>query len=137
MRSRRRFVCCLSALPFATAWALDAPSGPIVLTVSGRLRLPNVGARAHFDMDMLERLPQHSFVTRTPWYTMPRKFTGPLLRDVLAACGAAADAHKGEPEAPCFRGPRPGCWPCTLTGCRAAILSIGWWSGAVGVDPDS
>ena len=39
-------------------------------------------------MAMLERLPQHSFVTRTPWYATPRKFTGPLLRDVLAACGA-------------------------------------------------
>jgi hypothetical protein len=37
---------------------------------------------------MLEQLPQHSFVTRTPWYSTPRKFTGPLLRDVLAAAGA-------------------------------------------------
>jgi len=46
------------------------------------------GDVAHFDMSMLERLPQHSFVTRTPWYSTPRKFTGPLLRDVLAACGA-------------------------------------------------
>ena len=88
MRSRRRFVCCLAALPLARAWALDAPTGPIVLTVTGRLRLPNAGAQAHFDMDMLEHLPQHSFVTRTPWYAMPHKFTGPLLRDVLAACGA-------------------------------------------------
>jgi hypothetical protein len=88
MRSRRRFVYCLAALPFAQAWALDVPSGPVVLTVSGRLRLANAGAQAQFDMEMLEKLTQHSFVTRTPWYSMPRKFTGPLLRDVLAACGA-------------------------------------------------
>jgi hypothetical protein len=52
------------------------------------VRKPNQGEVANFDMAMLERLPQHSFVTRTPWYQMPRKFTGPLLRDVLAAAGA-------------------------------------------------
>jgi len=39
-------------------------------------------------MAMLASLPQHSFTTRTPWYPGPRKFTGPLLRDVLAAAGA-------------------------------------------------
>ncbi len=70
------------------ARALEAPAGPVVLTVTGRVRLPNAGERAQFTMAMLERMPQHSFVTRTPWYAAPRKFTGPLLRDVLAACGA-------------------------------------------------
>jgi hypothetical protein len=70
------------------AFALDKPTGPVVLTVRGRVRRPNVGDAAHFDMEMLEQLPQLSFVTRTPWYTDARKFTGPLLRDVLSACGA-------------------------------------------------
>jgi len=89
MITRRRLLCCLAAaLPAAPAVALDAPAGPVVLTVSGRVRKPNQGEAAHFDLAMLERLPQHSFVTRTPWYSVPRKFTGPLLRDVLAACGA-------------------------------------------------
>jgi hypothetical protein len=68
--------------------ALERPSGPVVLTVTGRVAKPNVGAVAQFDMAMLERLPQKSFVTRTPWYSGARKFTGPLLRDVLGACGA-------------------------------------------------
>jgi hypothetical protein len=89
MLSRRRFVCCLAAaLPALPARALDAPTGPVVLTVFGRVRKPNAGGAAQFDMAMLEQLPQHSFVTRTPWYSNARKFTGPLLRDVLAACGA-------------------------------------------------
>jgi hypothetical protein len=89
MITRRRMLGCLAAaLPAAPAVALDAPAGPVVLTVSGRVRKPNQGEAAHFDMAMLERLPQHSFVTRTPWYSVPHKFTGPLLRDVLAACGA-------------------------------------------------
>jgi hypothetical protein len=37
---------------------------------------------------MLQGLPQRSITTRTPWYDGPRKFTGPLLRDVLQAAGA-------------------------------------------------
>ncbi len=89
MPTRRRFVSCLAAaLPMAPARALDKATGPVVLTVFGRVREPNAGSAAQFDMAMLESLPQHSFVTRTPWYSTPRKFTGPLLRDVLAACGA-------------------------------------------------
>lgn len=68
--------------------ALEAPEGAVVLTLTGRIGKPNRQAQAQFDMPMLERLPQTSFVTRTPWYAQPRKFTGPLLRDVLAAAGA-------------------------------------------------
>lgn len=71
-----------------SARALEKPSGPVVLTVSGSVLKPNDGKAAHFDMAMIERLPQHSFSTRTPWYAEPRKFTGPLLRDVLSQAGA-------------------------------------------------
>lgn len=89
MLTRRRLVSCLAAaLPVGPARALDAAAGPVVLTVFGRVGKPNAGSAAQFDMAMLEQLPQRSFVTRTPWYAGPRKFTGPLLRDVLAACGA-------------------------------------------------
>ncbi len=72
----------------ARAAGIDSPAGPVVLTLRGQVRITNAGDQARFDMTMLERLPQVSFVTRTPWYTQPRKFTGPLLRDVLAAAGA-------------------------------------------------
>jgi hypothetical protein len=72
----------------APAWALESPQGPIVLTLLGKLRMPNDGIRAQFDMAMLEALPQHTTTTKTPWYARPRRFTGPLLRDVLAAAGA-------------------------------------------------
>ena len=68
--------------------ALEMPAAPVVLTLSGRVRNTNVGATAQFDMPMLERLPQKTFSTRTPWYSQARSFTGPLLRDVLAAAGA-------------------------------------------------
>ncbi len=73
-----------TALP---ALALDKPARPVLLTLRGRVRIPNDGVQAHFDMPMLEALPQTSFTTRTPWYAQPRRFTGPLLRDVLASAG--------------------------------------------------
>ena len=89
----RRCLVTLSAgltLGLAAPWvtALDAVPGKVVLTISGHVAHANAGDRADFDMAMLERLPQHSFTTSTPWYPQPRTFTGPLLRDVLAAAGA-------------------------------------------------
>lgn len=77
--------CCLAA---GSAAALDKPGGDVVLTISGKVASPNAGQKAVFDMAMLEKLPQHSFTTQTPWHTGPTRFTGPLLRDVLAAAGA-------------------------------------------------
>lgn len=70
------------------ARALEPPGGAVVLTLTGQLRSTNDGAQAQFDMPMLERLPQASFTTRTPWYAQARQFTGPLLREVLRAAGA-------------------------------------------------
>jgi hypothetical protein len=89
-RQRRALMLGLAggALGAAPARALETPRGPVVLTVSGKVARPNDGPRAVFDMTMLEAMTQTSFTTRTPWYSQPRKFTGPLLRDVLAAAGA-------------------------------------------------
>lgn len=89
MLIRRRLLqgAAVLVLPGPAA-ALEAPASTVVLTLTGQLRSPNDGARAQFDMPMLERLPQTSFTTRTPWYAQPRQFTGPLLRDVLRAAGA-------------------------------------------------
>jgi len=89
--SRRQaltFAAACLACWVGPARALDAPSGAVVLTVQGRVRLPNDGKRAQFDMAMLEGLPQRTLQTRTPWYPQARRFTGPLLRDLLAAAGA-------------------------------------------------
>ena len=84
----RRLALLLCCLAPGWAAALDKPAGDVVLTISGKVASPNAGQRAVFDMAMLEKLPQHSFSTQTPWHTGPTKFTGPLLRDVLAAAGA-------------------------------------------------
>jgi hypothetical protein len=71
--------------------ALDKPIGPALLRISGLVTQPNMQQQAVFDMAMLQALPQHSFTTQTPWYAEPVKFTGPLLRDVLAAAGAKGE----------------------------------------------
>jgi hypothetical protein len=98
MMSRRLLVAAglAFALLGASAHAdgLAVPTGKVVLTLTGKVSKTNNGAHAEFDMAMLEALPQHSFSTNTPWYKEPRKFTGPLLRDVLAAAGANGKALK-------------------------------------------
>jgi hypothetical protein len=93
VRRHRRRVVSLSAallLGLVTPWAtaLDTVAGKVVLTITGHVAQANAGDHADFDMAMLEKLPQHSFTTSTPWFPQPKTFTGPLLRDVLAAAGA-------------------------------------------------
>lgn len=72
----------------APAWALQPPTGTAILTISGNIEVTNQAGAAAFDLAMLEALPQRSFTTNTPWDKQPTKFTGPLLRDVLAAVKA-------------------------------------------------
>ncbi len=77
-----------------SANALPPAEGRVILTLSGRVAEKNTSNAAVFDLAMLEKLPQRSFTTLTPWYQQPVKFTGPLLRDVLAAAGAAGSVLK-------------------------------------------
>jgi hypothetical protein len=82
----------LLALPLAwlarPAAALAAPTGRVVLTLSGLAKDGKRDGRADFDMSMLEGLPQRHIQTETPWHTGSRRFSGPLLRDVIGAAGA-------------------------------------------------
>ena len=69
----------------ASVSTLPEPRERVVLTLSGQIGLGNRGPQmAAFDLAMLEALPQHSFETRTPWHVGVVRFSGPLLRDVLA-----------------------------------------------------
>lgn len=80
-------VACCNLL--APTWAMQPPTGPAVLTMTGNVAQNNQQGIALFDLAMLEALPQRSFTTSTPWYKEPTKFSGPLLRDVLAAAKAS------------------------------------------------
>lgn len=89
--TRRHGLAALASLALAAARpaaALQAPAGPVVLDVIGQVTHANRGGAASFDMAMLAALPQADFLARTPWYSERRRFTGPLLRDVLSAAGA-------------------------------------------------
>lgn len=72
----------------SVAFALETPKGPVVLTVSGKVGATNKDSQAVFDIAMLQKLPQRTFSTQTPWDPKPVTFSGPLLRDVLAAAKA-------------------------------------------------
>lgn len=80
--------CALPAL------ALPAAKGKVLLTLSGKVAEKNSPDAAVFDLDMLKKLPQKTFVTMTPWDKKPIQFTGPLLRDVLAAAKASGKTMK-------------------------------------------
>ena len=88
-RTALRLALCLAApLVLPSVHALELPAEPVILTISGKIDSPNKGTVAVFDMKMLEKLPQKTFSTRSPWFPDAMRFTGPLLRDVLAAAGA-------------------------------------------------
>ncbi len=89
-----RFLFLSTLAVAAQAQTLDEPKDRVVLSISGKIGVKNAGEMALFDMKMLEALPQHSFITNTPWHDRPVKFTGPLLADVLAAVKASGNVVK-------------------------------------------
>jgi hypothetical protein len=97
---RRAFLgtTAVGALALIASWpadALEAPASKVILTVSGPVVTnANDNGAASFDLPMLQKLPQQSFSTKTPWFPQPRKFTGVLLRDVIVAVGASPGAVK-------------------------------------------
>jgi hypothetical protein len=68
---------------------LPQPTGPVLLTISGKISATNVGNTAAFDRAMLEGLPPHQLKTSTVWTDGVKTFEGVLVRDVLARVGAA------------------------------------------------
>jgi hypothetical protein len=90
MKSMTRLLVLLAALLSIgfPSWALQPAAGKVILTINGKVGDKNTANAAVFDLAMLEKLPQQNFTTLTPWDKKPIKFTGPLLRDVLAAAKA-------------------------------------------------
>lgn len=111
----RRLLAVALALAFAGsahAQSLKAPTGPVILTVTGAVANTNRGAfdeskdiffknqqikfqhAAAFDLAMLEGLAQRTVEADYPQGGPLHKFTGPLLRDVLKAAGASGKVVK-------------------------------------------
>ena len=92
---RRTFAVLAAGLPLwlasagaARAEALPKPSGPVLLTVTGRIRNTNADGAARFDRAMLEAVGVRRLATSTAWTEGRTEFEGVLARDLLDAVGA-------------------------------------------------
>jgi len=65
--------------------AIPEPAGPVILTVSGRIKS---GKPVRFDLATLESLGLIRFTTLTSWTTEPAAFEGVLLSALLDVVGA-------------------------------------------------
>jgi hypothetical protein len=86
----RLTACILAAALLAQpGWTqtLPAPSGDIVLTITGEIAATNADGAAVFDRAMLEAMEPVEFTTTTTWTEGPQVFTGVLLFDLLALVG--------------------------------------------------
>ena|ERR1700722_4597231 len=63
--------------------SLPMPAGKVVLTISGKIGMFNVGDTAKFDREMLETLGWSSFTTSTPWYDAPVTFAGVRMATLM------------------------------------------------------
>jgi hypothetical protein len=86
---RTAFLATVAAL-FAGAASADlpAPSGEVVLAVSGAITITNADGQAVFDREMLEAFDPAAFTTTTIWTEGLHTFVGVPLVDLLATVGA-------------------------------------------------
>ena len=69
------------------AAGLGQPTGPVILTIQGNIKLTNQGSRAVFDRHMIEQLSLTQVTTSTPWTDGVSTFEGPLLRGLIDYVG--------------------------------------------------
>jgi hypothetical protein len=82
----------LPRLARAADASLEMPTGKVILTVSGKIGVRNVGDAAKFDREMLEALGWTSFTTSTPWYDAPMTFAGVPMAKLMQTVGATGEA---------------------------------------------
>ena len=83
MRFLPCFIGLFMMIHFSSAYALDPPKGPTVLSLTGTIEKTNAPQEAQFDMAMLEKLPQKSFTTSAPWTNKKNTYTGFSAADLL------------------------------------------------------
>ena len=82
------FVAVGTLLVANTSFALEAPKGRVILTVSGNISETNSSFGAQFDREMLMALGKQELMTDTPWTEGINTFNGPSLKSLLEAVGA-------------------------------------------------
>ncbi len=82
---------CFPVFSFAQDIPLPKPSGKIILTVSGSIKLTNSNNGAEFDLDMLRELGLVEKQITNPWTEPNSVFEGVLARKLLAYLGAEGE----------------------------------------------
>lgn len=72
--------------------AVPAPTGEVILTITGDISNTNQGDTLAFDMETLESLELVRYTVADPWQQMEVAYTGVLLADLLAVAGAGEGA---------------------------------------------
>lgn len=80
------------AASMAFAESLPAPTGDVLLTLSGEMDKQTSDGVVQLDMSLLQSLPVRQFTTATIWQDGPVEFTGVSLRDLLDHTGATGTA---------------------------------------------
>ena len=90
MSKIRRFLMALALFLALSpnARAIDAPTGPVLLTLSGAISVTNEGDSLQLDQAALDALPRTTIQTTTPWTDGLVEFDGVALKDLLALAGA-------------------------------------------------
>jgi hypothetical protein len=73
------------------AETMPAPTGEVILKLSGAIDTTNGDGVLALDAALLAGLPQHSFTTSTIWTEGTATYAGVLLRDLLEVAGAGGD----------------------------------------------
>jgi hypothetical protein len=71
---------------------IPAPTGPVVLTMEGKISQTNSGDKLLFDMATLESIGLVKYDVDDPFLKKNIVYTGPLLSQLLKVAGAASDA---------------------------------------------
>ncbi len=69
---------------------LPAPTGKVVLIVTGNIDKTNVDDTAQFDIEMLENFPVTTFKTSNDWVEGITEFTGVRVSELLQSVGASS-----------------------------------------------
>jgi len=80
-----------TSTPLPVAGPLPAPTGDVILKVTGDLTLPNVGEECHFDADQLDQYAIKQVID-DPWMGDGLEYRGLTLAKVWELCGGSDEA---------------------------------------------
>ena len=87
----RALAVMLLCVGVAHAQALPKPQGPVLLTVTGKIKATNADGKAEFDLAMLEGVGRATIETSTAWTEGKGRFEGVLLSKLVERVGATGD----------------------------------------------